>query len=437
MISALSYSEHVTYATRAMKNMQPMDLYGKNKCTLLLMENLIEIDWIAVPCNTKILKFVICIQHKQLIPNSIIDKYINLKCLDPKKNATETPIILTKAKFDCGAKWILMKGICIRAISFGHSFVSRQKVRSECERKSVGGKIMELHDAEEDLLIVLKEWDENYPALSYVRKHDELGYVIYTKLHRFTFMPFEVRNISMSLPEGILHQVVCFKHPRRSSTACSVGLLQCSSDGSCVVPQAWCDGTKDCKDGEDEKSCYCFQHGKKVYGGAFCHNICLHDHFCSCSEMLYQCNSGGCISFSLVCDGYAHCQDQSDEICVTKEWQRNTYALLEWIKSQSGSNPGIGLNCSEGKYVEPDRINDLIPDCTEPEPNDEKLTSALLKYTTKRSVFHCKDNESLPCMPGHVRCFPRSHTGVRDRDQTGSIKYCRDAAHNYAYFPEC
>nr|CAD7419500.1 unnamed protein product [Timema cristinae] len=49
-----------------------------------------------------------------------------------------------------------------------------------------------------------------------------------------------------------------------------------------------CNGVPECANGEDEK-------------------------LCDCSLDQFKCNTGGCISQALVCDGVEHCPDFSDE----------------------------------------------------------------------------------------------------------------------------
>uniref|UniRef100_A0A8U7NQK8 Uncharacterized protein n=1 Tax=Corvus moneduloides TaxID=1196302 RepID=A0A8U7NQK8_CORMO len=83
--------------------------------------------------------------------------------------------------------------------------------------------------------------------------------------------------------------------PRPSPAApppCPLGQLRCR-DGRCIPGARACDGTPDCRDGDDEEECPDAP-------------SCAPPHW-------FRCRSGECIAIGQVCDARRHCRDWSDE----------------------------------------------------------------------------------------------------------------------------
>ena len=87
-------------------------------------------------------------------------------------------------------------------------------------------------------------------------------------------------------------------------------LFEC--DDITLLPNHYvCDGRNDCPGGSDEVNCsdICSYHEilqKK------CFTSCLRPD-CECSDMYFQCESGGCIPSAKICDCFNDCSDGSDE----------------------------------------------------------------------------------------------------------------------------
>ena len=72
-------------------------------------------------------------------------------------------------------------------------------------------------------------------------------------------------------------------------------------------------------------------------------------------------------------------------------------------------------------------VNDLIPDCSPPE--DEPILSRELDTLIHVPDHSCITQGTLPCRPGHPRCFPLHALCVYDIDEYGHQRYCRNGAH--------
>ena len=84
------------------------------------------------------------------------------------------------------------------------------------------------------------------------------------------------------------------------------------SDQTHLLNYYVCDGITDCPDGGDEANCSDICHYSLTNSDIDCFTNC-HKSNCSCGPLYFQCESGGCIPSSKICDNYVDCTDKSDE----------------------------------------------------------------------------------------------------------------------------
>ncbi|ELT90340.1 hypothetical protein CAPTEDRAFT_93704, partial [Capitella teleta] len=92
----------------------------------------------------------------------------------------------------------------------------------------------------------------------------------------------------------------------------------------------------------------------KVLNFVYCHEVC-HAKDCRCKPGYFQCEAGGCVPYSKVCDCSEDCSDGSDEECQVKRFFHCS-GMFQCL-------PGVGY-CIPYSYV-----CDGVVDC--PEAFDE------------------------------------------------------------------
>ena len=99
-------------------------------------------------------------------------------------------------------------------------------------------------------------------------------------------------------------------------------LFHVCQDYTYILNHHVCDGNIDCPDGGDEETCahVCtFGDNVNISNIQQCFLSC-HRSNCTCSPLYYQCESGGCVPSSMVCDSYSDCSDGSDEAAFLCSW---------------------------------------------------------------------------------------------------------------------
>ncbi len=127
-----------------------------------------------------------------------------------------------------------------------------------------------------------------------------------------TFFALNITNHQRQLHGSF----ICNRKPILVSIFCQLNQFQCA-DGTCILSHYECDGSADCPDASDELDCMNICNALQNFGNSsitlFCYDNCFPGE-CSCHDLYYQCGSGGCVSASKLCDGTADCKQGEDEV---------------------------------------------------------------------------------------------------------------------------
>ena len=233
--------------------------------------------------------------------------------------------------------------------------------------------------------------------------------------------------------------VVCISHQQQTDMQCGSDEFKCISDAVCIPTAQQCNAILDCNDGSDE---------------IHCSHVCSHSaHNCSgcawpeclCSAGFYQCENGGCIPVSVVCDNVHNCADHSDEkhcqlvcqdgwkacddglLCVEESrWCDGVQNCVDLSDEKCDISSCHGYMCrDDGPCIPKSYLTDTITDC----PNKDDEGNNVNKPFTLQQRQNCHLNFSLQCGKFSEQCYPISQHCVYEEEYNGAISYCRMAGH--------
>ena len=207
------------------------------------------------------------------------------------------------------------------------------------------------------------------------------------------------------------------------SLICGPTMQRCD-DGSCRIQSTICMSDFKCA----PTLCACITDNHSNHDMNYCRHQCPPG-ICACGPLMFQCSIGGCVPYSHVCDRKIDCVDSSDEFCSPDDLHEYISANINLAsRNRFTKSPWSCFDflCSSSLCIDVQLVNDLIPDCIDSYPDDERH-SLSIKYEGLH--FPCYSIQEIPCVPGHSKCFPMENLCVYGRDNLDHIQHCRDGSH--------
>ena len=159
-------------------------------------------------------------------------------------------------------------------------------------------------------------------------------------------------------------------------------------NGKCVGYDLTCNGRNDCFDNSDESADICgsvpVEKPVEVLG-------------LTCpSSADFRCNNGQCISNDQICDGRAHCRDNSDELVSL--CTQNASGTTKPDTTQAPVLTCTGMNnfrCSNGQCISKQFICDGTPHCRDSSDELFSLCSKPSTACTGTNDFRCKNGQCI------------------------------------------
>ena len=336
-----------------------------NKCTMMLLSNLAEPEWVSVSCTQPILPIVACM--KQLISPTVMEGNF--------KN--------DENKFVCQHFNIRINNTCYSFVWSSYNVTHNLHLKTMVSL--VKANVIEVIKTFVDSVYM----EEKMSLLIFVGNY-KTGHLL--KLWRkLDTLKYQQHPITAGKDEGFN---VYFSEQIQLNL--SRLLFQCLN-GIYILQGYVCDEIVDCTtDYSDEQLCIC---NEKNYT-AYCKQI-YSKRTTSCFHTYYMTIRGSCSKLYYLTDFYT----------LSKRNQTQKYKNTYLCKN------GVLIN----KYL----VNDLVPDCG-PEGDDETFLFLMLNNS---KFFSCNNPAELPCKYGHSRCYNLTDVCNFELFQNKYIMPCRNGAH--------
>ena len=287
-------------------------------CAAFVIYSSLQLEWVSVPCSQTFTNVLLICQHR--------DRHFTMdRRTLPRRQHTE-----------CPHDWVFTGDVCHQMIDIqGTVNLSCHDLVGICQQygASLSSRIV-TSDSTLRILYHLIGWSHGTETVIFAAregtKQRECG--AWQILQRLTPVMAEVnrRNNGSVLCEQDLMLVRHGGH---------FGHFLCS-DVSFILSHYVCDGIPDCFDGSDEADCLhvCKFKSEIASINRSCFKDCFPEN-CTCHDLYHQCRlSGGCVPASKLCDGSRDCRDGEDEeVCPASQAALAAVALDRRFKCSDGT----------------------------------------------------------------------------------------------------
>ena len=335
-------------------------------CTLMLLSNLREPDWISVSCNKNLVNTIICKKEDRI------------------ESSNNIGIIKTAEFHFCKSNTVLIGDKCYSFL-WGKTEYSSEKFCVETKGVLIT-YFSHIFDAVSSV--------NTFPILIFPKK--SIVYIV--KVDKLFGKVRSIYHIEKNSTVSGIH--ICISHKRRIHIGTNI--FHCNKGGY-ILYRNTCDGIKDCpNDSSDEQLCIC---DKDFFFKTKKNNICSK---LKTRQNVHQCTPNYYMEVKGTCKKY-------DFKMVTSEHAFQDIKSKQMVKR---------FQCNNGNEIHVSLINDLVSDCGT-KSEDETILVALKE---KNQIFHCNPWE-IPCMEGHIRCFNFTDICLYKLNVENNMIPCRNGGH--------